>query len=68
MLFLRDEQLMLLIGSPAGARKVTAIVQAFLNMIYFDMSVAEAIAASRIHVENSLVAGGRWPRLSWGRR
>ena len=40
------------IGSPAGARKVTAIVQAFLNIVDFDMSIEEAVSVERIHVEN----------------
>jgi len=52
VLFTRDGRISLLIGSPAGARKVTAIVQAFLNGEVFAMELPEAVAAERIHVEN----------------
>jgi gamma-glutamyltranspeptidase/glutathione hydrolase len=49
-LFLRDGALHLLIGSPAGVRKATAIVQAFLNQAVFGMPIQPAVAADRIHV------------------
>lgn len=52
VLFLRDGALHLLIGSPAGALKVTSIVQAFLNMTEFGMGIQEAVSAHRIHAEN----------------
>jgi gamma-glutamyltranspeptidase/glutathione hydrolase len=52
VLFLRDGQPYLLIGSPAGARKVTAIVQALLNVEDFGMGLPAAVAADRIHVED----------------
>jgi gamma-glutamyltranspeptidase / glutathione hydrolase len=52
VLFLRDGDLALMIGSPAGARKVTAITQAFLNVVDFGMTLPEAVAAYRIHVED----------------
>lgn len=52
VLVLKDGRLHLLIGSPGGARKVTAIVQAFLNMTEFDMGLGEAVAVDRIHAEN----------------
>lgn len=52
VLFLRDGKLALMIGSPAGARKVTAITQAFLNVVDFGMTLPEAVAAYRIHVED----------------
>ena len=52
VLFLRDNLPYLLIGSPAGARKVTAIVQALLNIEDFGMSLQTAVAADRIHVED----------------
>jgi gamma-glutamyltranspeptidase/glutathione hydrolase len=50
-LFVRGGRLVLLIGSPAGARKVTGIVQALLNMIDFGMDIGDAVAAERIHAE-----------------
>jgi gamma-glutamyltranspeptidase/glutathione hydrolase len=52
MLFLREGSPYLLIGSPAGARKVTAIVQALLDIEDFGMDLPSAVAAERIHVEN----------------
>lgn len=52
VLSLRDGKADLLIGSPAGARKVTAVVQAMLNMLDFDMSLQDAVSADRIHVED----------------
>jgi gamma-glutamyltranspeptidase/glutathione hydrolase len=51
-LFLRDGQVYLLIGSPAGARKVTALIQATLNVLDFGMSIQQAVSVDRIHVED----------------
>jgi gamma-glutamyltranspeptidase / glutathione hydrolase len=51
-LFLRHGELALLIGSPAGARKVTAMVQAFLAMEEFGLSLEEAVGVDRIHAED----------------
>ena len=50
--FTRDGAIDLAIGSPAGARKVTALIQAFLNINDFGMTPQEAVAAERIHVED----------------
>lgn len=52
VLFLKGGDLALLIGSPAGARKVTAITQAFLNTELFGMSLPDSVSVDRIHVEN----------------
>ena len=52
VLFMKDTQPSLLIGSPAGARKVTAITQAFLDRDLFGMSLQQAVSAERIHVED----------------
>jgi gamma-glutamyltranspeptidase / glutathione hydrolase len=52
VLFMRDGGIALLIGSPAGARKVTGIIQAFLNGETFGLTLPDAVAADRIHVEN----------------
>jgi gamma-glutamyltranspeptidase/glutathione hydrolase len=52
VLFMRDGSPYLVIGSPAGSRKVTAIVQALLNIEDFGMDLQTAVAAQRIHVEN----------------
>jgi len=50
MLFLKD-RLFLGIGSPAGPRKVTAIVQVIANMVEFGMTVQDAVAADRVHAD-----------------
>jgi gamma-glutamyltranspeptidase/glutathione hydrolase len=50
--FMRDGAVHLAIGSPAGARKVTALIQAFLNVDDFGMSLPDAVAAYRIHAED----------------
>jgi len=52
VLFMRDGSPYLVIGSPAGARKVTAIVQALLNVEDFGMDLQSAVAAERIHTED----------------
>ena len=52
VLFMRDGLPYLVIGSPAGARKVTAIIQALLNIEDFGMDLPAAVAAERIHVED----------------
>ena len=52
VLFMRAGEPWLLIGSPAGARKVTALIQATLNLLDFGMTTQEAVAAERIHVED----------------
>ena len=52
VLLMRDGKPYLLIGSPAGARKVTAIVQTLLDIEDFGMDLATAVAAERIHVED----------------
>jgi gamma-glutamyltranspeptidase/glutathione hydrolase len=52
VLFMKDQQPFLLIGSPAGARKVTALTQALLNVLDFGMPIQEAVSVDRIHVED----------------
>ena len=39
------------IGSPGASRITTAIVQVLLNFIHLEMSLAEAIAYPRLHIE-----------------
>jgi len=50
-ILLKDGEAILAIGSPAGPRKVTAIVQTMVNMIDFGMDIEAALAADRIHQE-----------------
>ncbi len=47
----RDGQVVLTIGSPAGPRKVTAVVQTILNIVDFGMHADQAVGADRIHQE-----------------
>jgi gamma-glutamyltranspeptidase/glutathione hydrolase len=52
VLFFKDGEPYLVIGSPAGARKVTALTQALLNVLDFGMPIQEAVSVDRIHVED----------------
>jgi gamma-glutamyltranspeptidase / glutathione hydrolase len=52
VLFMKDQRPYLVIGSPAGARKVTALTQALLNLLDFGMPIQEAVSVDRIHVED----------------
>ncbi len=45
----RDGKTVLLIGSPGGKTIINTVLQVILNVIDFDMDVAEAIAAPHIH-------------------
>jgi len=50
-ILLKNGSAVLAIGSPAGPRKVTAVVQALVNMIDFGIDIEAALAADRIHQE-----------------
>jgi gamma-glutamyltranspeptidase/glutathione hydrolase len=52
IVLLQDGQAVLVIGSPAGARKVTAITQAILGVYEYGMSIQGAISAPRFHAED----------------
>jgi len=47
----KNGQPVLAIGSPAGPRKVTAVVQVLLSVIDFGLDIEQALAAERIHQE-----------------
>ena len=49
---LKDNRPILTLGSPAGARKATGIVQTIVNVLDFGMGAQEAVAAKRIHAED----------------
>lgn len=51
-ILLRDGDPVMVIGSPAGARKVTAICQAILNVYEHGMSMQGAVSAPRFHAED----------------
>jgi gamma-glutamyltranspeptidase / glutathione hydrolase len=46
---LKDGKPILLTGSPGGSRIITAVLQVIVNVFDFRMSVAEAVAAPRVH-------------------
>ena len=50
------------VGTPGGARIVSALAQILMNVIDFDMSMDEAIEAPRVHCLNRLLyVEGRIP-------
>jgi gamma-glutamyltranspeptidase/glutathione hydrolase len=51
-ILLRDGRPVLIVGSPAGARKVTAICQAILNVYEHGMSIQGAVSTPRFHAED----------------
>jgi gamma-glutamyltranspeptidase/glutathione hydrolase len=46
---LKDDKPFIIIGSPGGSRIITTVLQVIMNCIDFDMNIAEAISAPRIH-------------------
>lgn len=44
-----DQGLRLAVGSPGGSTIITTVVQIALNVLDYDMNVAEALAAPRLH-------------------
>jgi gamma-glutamyltranspeptidase/glutathione hydrolase len=49
---LKDGRPVLALGSPAGARKATGIVQTILNVVDFGMDAQQAVSVKRIHAED----------------
>jgi len=45
----KDGQVFLVLGSPGGSRIITTVLEAIINIIDFNMNLAEAINAPRIH-------------------
>jgi gamma-glutamyltranspeptidase / glutathione hydrolase len=45
----KDGKLFMTAGAPGGSRISTAVLQVILNVIDFDMNIAEAVAAGRVH-------------------
>lgn len=45
----KDDKVVLVTGSPGGSRIITTVLQIVLNTIEFDMNIAEATNAPRIH-------------------
>lgn len=45
----KNGEVFMIVGSPGGSRIITAVFQAILNVIEFDMSMQEAVDAKRVH-------------------
>ncbi len=45
----RDGRLQMVLGSPGGSRIITTVLQTLVNVVDFDMNLAEAVAAPRFH-------------------
>ncbi len=52
---LKDEKLLLLLGSAGSNRIRSALLQTIINYTHFGMSVQEAIDEPRVHFENSTI-------------
>ncbi len=46
---IKDGQVFLVTGSPGGSRIITTVLQIIVNVINFQMNIAEATAAARFH-------------------
>lgn len=53
LIFLEDGKVQLAIGSPAGSRKTSAVVQTVLNVFEHDMTMQEAVTVPRFHSEEA---------------
>jgi gamma-glutamyltranspeptidase/glutathione hydrolase len=45
----KDGELFLVLGAPGGSTIITAVLQTFLNVVEYGMSLPEAVAAPRFH-------------------
>ena len=48
-ILLKDGKPMLLVGALGGSRIITSVLQTIVNVVDFDMNIAEAISAPRVH-------------------
>lgn len=65
---LKDNRPLLSLGSAAGPRIITAILQPLLNVLDFDMPIHKAVTAPRFHCQRSTVwlEGGIPPKTQAG--
>ena len=64
-LVFRDDAPFMVVGASGGPRIITATLQAFLNVVEFEMNVSQAISAPRVHhqwIPNQLSFEGDIPR------
>jgi gamma-glutamyltranspeptidase/glutathione hydrolase len=45
----KDGELFMVLGAPGGSTIITAVLQTFLNVVEFEMTLAEAVDAPRFH-------------------
>jgi len=45
----KDSKLFMVVGSPGGSTIITSVFQTILNVVEFDMTMQEAVAARRVH-------------------
>jgi gamma-glutamyltranspeptidase/glutathione hydrolase len=48
---LKDNQVLMVVGSPGGARIITTVMQVILNVIDQGMTIREAVDAPRVHLQ-----------------
>jgi gamma-glutamyltranspeptidase/glutathione hydrolase len=48
-ILLRDDKVRLILGAPGGGRIITGVLQVLLNVLDFNMNIAEAVQQPRIH-------------------
>jgi len=48
-IILKNDEIFMVTGSPGGSRIITAVLQAIINVIDYDLNVAEATSAPRFH-------------------
>ena len=47
----RDDQLLLVVGTPGGSHIPTAVLQTMINLIDYRMTITEAVSAPRVHAQ-----------------
>ena len=45
----KDDKLFMVVGTPGGSTIITSVLQVFLNVVEFDMSIEAAVNAKRFH-------------------
>ena len=45
----KDDKPYIIVGSPGGSRIITTVLQVVLNLLEFNMNIAQAVASPRIH-------------------
>ncbi len=48
---MKDGQVVMMLGSPGGARIITTVLQVILNVIDYGMTIREAVDAPRVHLQ-----------------